>query len=47
MAVRLAQHAQALGPRLRSIDVNPVLLNAQGEGVVALDALLEFAQGDE
>ena len=34
--------AAALGPRLRAIDVNPLLVRAAGRGVLALDALIDL-----
>jgi acyl-CoA synthetase (NDP forming) len=38
----LGELAQALGPRLRAIDVNPLLVRGAGRGVLALDALVEL-----
>lgn len=45
-AVRLGNCALAAGAQIASIDINPVLVRAQGEGVVALDALVELAARD-
>lgn len=42
-AVRLGQCALSAGPAIAAIDINPVLVRAQGEGVVAVDALIELA----
>jgi acetyl-CoA synthetase (ADP-forming) len=36
--VRVSHLAAALGPRLVELDINPLLVKAAGEGVVALDA---------
>jgi acetyl-CoA synthetase (ADP-forming) len=36
--VRVSHLAAALGPRLTELDINPLLVKARGEGVVALDA---------
>ncbi len=38
----LGEMAAALGPRLRAIDVNPLLVRAAGRGVLALDALVDL-----
>lgn len=45
MAVTLGQAALAAGTTLRSIDINPVRVRADGLGVVAVDALVERAAG--
>jgi len=42
-AVLLGRCALAAGGRLASIDINPVLVGAQGQGAVAVDALVELA----
>ncbi|HYG44172.1 MAG TPA: acetate--CoA ligase family protein [Bordetella sp.] len=42
-AVLLGQCALAAGGSLASIDINPVLVGAQGQGAVAVDALVELA----
>jgi hypothetical protein len=42
MLARLSAYAHAAGPRLRSIDLNPVL--ALPEGAYAVDAVLEVAR---
>ena len=41
-AVALGDFAIAAGPRLRSVDINPVLVRARGEGAVAVDAVIEL-----
>lgn len=38
----LARLAATLGPRLRAIDVNPLLVRAAGRGAIALDALIDL-----
>ncbi|GAA5232603.1 acetate--CoA ligase family protein [Verticiella sediminum] len=43
LAVDLAKAAVAAGPGLRSIDVNPVRVRAEGQGAIAVDALIECA----
>lgn len=40
--VTLGQFAAAGGPRLRSLDINPLLVLPRGQGVVALDAIIEL-----
>lgn len=40
---RLSAFAAAAGPRLRSLEVNPLAVLAEGKGVVALDAAVEVA----
>jgi hypothetical protein len=35
---RVSLAIEAIGPRLAELDVNPVLVRAEGEGVMALDA---------
>jgi acyl-CoA synthetase (NDP forming) len=42
---RLSAFAVAAGPRLASIDVNPVLVLPQGEGCFAADAVIEVEEG--
>ena len=37
----LSMFATGAGPRLRSVDVNPVLVLAEGQGIYAADAVLE------
>ncbi|RSE90437.1 acetate--CoA ligase family protein [Achromobacter denitrificans] len=44
-AARLGRYAQAAAGHVASIDINPVLVGAQGEGAVALDALVELSDG--
>ena len=39
--MRLAALAEAQGPRLRALDVNPLLVLPEGRGVVAVDWLVE------
>ena len=41
MAVRIGAAIVAWQDRVSSIDVNPVMVYAAGEGAVALDALIE------
>lgn len=41
-AVALGDYALAAGPRLASIDINPVMVGAVGQGAVAVDALVEL-----
>ncbi len=43
MAVRLGQLMVAAQGRIASIDVNPVIVGAAGEGAVVVDALVERA----
>lgn len=43
MVVQFARFAQASAGRIQSIDINPVMLGAQKEGVLAVDALVEVA----
>jgi acyl-CoA synthetase (NDP forming) len=45
MAVRLGQTMVAAAGRIASIDVNPVIVRAAGEGAVVVDALIERAIG--
>lgn len=44
-AVALGRYALSAGARLASIDINPVLVGAAGQGAVALDALVELNDG--
>ncbi len=44
-AARLGRYALAAARHVASIDINPVLVGAQGEGAVALDALVELSDG--
>lgn len=41
-AVTLGDYALAAGPRLASVDINPVMVGAVGQGAVAVDALVEL-----
>lgn len=41
-AVALGRYALAAGPRLASVDINPVMVGAEGQGAVAVDALVEL-----
>ncbi|MFC4276891.1 acetate--CoA ligase family protein [Achromobacter aloeverae] len=41
-AVRLGRYAQAAQDSVASVDINPVLVGARGQGAVALDALVEL-----
>jgi hypothetical protein len=43
--VRLGELALDLGPRLRALDVNPLLALPEGQGCLAVDALLVL-EGD-
>jgi len=48
MLARLSQFAHQAGPRLQSIDLNPVFALPQGQGAYAVDAVIELApQGKE
>jgi len=38
--VAVSQMAAALAPRLKELDINPVFVGSEGQGVVAADALL-------
>lgn len=40
--VRIGSLAQACGGRLRELDINPLLVRAKGQGVIALDARSTF-----
>jgi acyl-CoA synthetase (NDP forming) len=43
MLSRLSVFADQAGPRLLSVDLNPVIAMAEGEGAFALDAVIELA----
>ena len=43
----LSHFAMAAGPRLASIDLNPVVVMENGQGAVALDAVITIGAGDE
>jgi hypothetical protein len=43
MAVRLGEAMRGLGESVASIDINPVLVGEQGQGALAVDALVERA----
>ncbi|MGX9937433.1 acetate--CoA ligase family protein [Advenella kashmirensis] len=43
LVVKLGKFAMTHSARIRSIDINPVLIREQGLGVIAVDALVEFA----
>ena len=43
---RLSVFAAGAGPRLRSVDLNPVLAMPEGEGAFALDAVIELDDED-
>ncbi len=47
MLVRLGQFALANAGCFRALDLNPIIIKAPGEGVVAVDIALEAAQQDE
>lgn len=40
---RLSAFGAAAGPRLRSVDVNPIVVLPEGRGAIALDAAIELA----
>jgi acyl-CoA synthetase (NDP forming) len=40
---RLSVFGAAAGPRLQSVDVNPIMVLPEGQGAVALDAVIELA----
>ena len=42
MLARLSAFAAAAGPRLQSIDLNPVIVLPQGQGAFAVDAVIEL-----
>ncbi|KQP49340.1 acetate--CoA ligase family protein [Pseudorhodoferax sp. Leaf274] len=42
MLARLSQFAHQAGPRLQSIDLNPVFALSQGQGAYAVDAVIEL-----
>jgi acyl-CoA synthetase (NDP forming) len=44
MLSRLSAFAVAAGPRLQSIDLNPVLAMPEGQGAYAVDAVIEVAE---
>ncbi|AQV98679.1 acyl-CoA synthetase [Cupriavidus necator] len=44
---RLSAFAAAAGPRLQSVDLNPVFAMPQGEGAYAADAVIEIRSGGE
>jgi acyl-CoA synthetase (NDP forming) len=41
---RLSVFAAQAGPRLRSIDINPILVRPKGQGALALDAVIELVE---
>ncbi|MBV9248849.1 MAG: acetate--CoA ligase family protein, partial [Acetobacteraceae bacterium] len=41
MLARLSSFAAAAGPRLQSIDLNPVFAMPEGQGAFAVDAVIE------
>lgn len=45
LLVRVSEFAVAAGDSLESLDINPVLVRAEGKGLVALDGLLIGRQG--
>lgn len=45
MLSRLSMFAHQAGPRLQSIDLNPVIALPQGRGAYAVDAVIELAAG--
>jgi hypothetical protein len=44
MLSRLSAFAVAAGPRLQSIDLNPVLAMPEGQGAYAVDAVIEVSE---
>ena len=46
MLARLSAFAHAAGPRLRSVDLNPVLALAAGEGAYCVDAMMELEDAE-
>ena len=42
----VAAYAQAHATTLQELDVNPVLVTPQGQGVLAVDAMICLMQGD-
>jgi hypothetical protein len=42
MLARLSAFAVAAGPRLASIDLNPVIVMPAGQGAFAVDAVIEL-----
>lgn len=44
MLARLSVFAHRAGPRLSSIDLNPVIVLAEGQGAYAVDALIEIGE---
>jgi acetyltransferase len=45
--VRVARLADALGPSLRALDLNPLVVLEEGHGVVAVDWLIELAPASD
>jgi acetate---CoA ligase (ADP-forming) len=46
LLIRLGQFALANAGRLRALELNPIIVKARGEGVVAVDIAAEIAQQD-
>lgn len=46
MLSRLSLFAAGAGDKLRSVDLNPVLALAEGEGAFALDAVVEISAAE-
>ncbi|MCY1344955.1 hypothetical protein D9M69_310060 [compost metagenome] len=44
MLAQLSQFAAEAGPRLRSVDLNPVFAMPEGQGAWAADAVLEVEE---
>lgn len=47
LIVALADFATAAGPRLREVEINPVIVHAKGQGCTVADALLTLADAPE
>jgi acyl-CoA synthetase (NDP forming) len=46
MLSRLSVFAASAGPRLRGVDLNPVIALAEGQGAYAVDALIEIGEAE-
>jgi hypothetical protein len=43
--VTLSEFGAGAGPRLRAVDVNPLLVLPEGQGALAADAVIELGEG--
>jgi succinyl-CoA synthetase beta subunit len=43
---RLSRFAAAAGPRLSGIEVNPLMVRPEGQGALALDAVITLEESD-